>query len=458
MNSLWNRRTWLAACGGVLATALGPGGLCGAARQSAPGRRRGADLTITGMTVTPIALPDPPLLAASGCHGPYFLRNIVQLQTADGIVGIGETKGGEDRTRDLERLRRDIVGTSAFSWNSLRAKIDSDAVYAAVEMACLDAVGRALGVRLCDLLGGAVREEVEFASYLFYRYAADHPLILEDERLVDDRGRGDQALDRWGEVRTPEAMAELAWQFHQKWGFRVHKLKAGVLEPDVELATLQAINERFGGKHPLRIDPNGRWRVETAVRIAREIRESELPLEYYEDPVDGLRGMAAVRRQTGLKLATNSCVTDFDDIAAAVRHEPVDVVLADVYSFGGIPACQSLGTLAEELGWGISQHSNNHAGVSMAAMIHMAAVVPQMNHAGDTHYVWLPDGADIIQGSKLPIQSGRMAVPSGPGLGVDLDADKLARAHEVYRKCGMRDRDDDMLMRRMVPGWKRSLY
>ena len=117
------------------------------------------------------------------------------------------------------------------------------------------------------MLGGPVRDEVEFSSYLFFRYAADHPRVLDDPHLVDDRGRGDHALDPWGEVRTPEAMAELAWQWHQKWGFTHHKLKAGVLPPDVELAALRAINDRFGGKHQLRIDPNGRWTVETAVRI-----------------------------------------------------------------------------------------------------------------------------------------------------------------------------------------------
>jgi glucarate dehydratase len=117
-----------------------------------------------------------------------------------------------------------------------------------------------------------------------------------------------------------------------------------------------------------------------------------------------------------------------------------------------------LGTIAEMLGWGLSQHSNNHAGITMAAMIHVGAITPQLTLASDTHYVWLVDGADIIEGKNLPIEAGQMSVPSGPGLGVTLDKDKLAQAHEVYRKCGMRQRDDAATMRRFEPSWRPSLW
>ena len=93
----------------------------------------------------------------------------------------------------------------------------------------------------------------------------------------------------------------------------------------------------------------------------------------------------------------------------------------------------------------------------MAAMIHLAASIPELTLASDTHYPWLVEGTDIIEGPKLTIQDGRMPVPAGPGLGVTLDPDKLARAHEVYQKCGMRGRDDRSLMRRLEPNWKGEL-
>jgi glucarate dehydratase len=251
-------------------------------------------------------------------------------------------------------------------------------------------------------------------------------------------------------------MAELAWQFHQRWGFRVHKLKAGVLQPEIELETLRAISDRFGGQHPVRIDPNGRWSIETATRIGRELKD--MPLEYYEDPVRGQEAMAEVRRRTELPMSTNSCVVSFRDIPPAIRTQPVDVVLADHHYWGGMPASLALGRIARTLGWKLSQHSNNHAGVTMAAMIHLAATVPELTIASDTHYVWLVDDADIIAGGKLPIVGGRMKVPAGAGLGVELDRDKLAAAHETYRKCGMRDRDDAATMRMVEPGWERTLF
>jgi glucarate dehydratase len=455
-----SRRDYLRLAGfGTASMAAAPlGGVARAQEPARTGRTVQRDLTITAVRVTPIALPDPPILAASGCHGPYFLRTIVEIETADGVTGIGETHGGEGTVADLRRAARSLVGQSVLAYRSFVERVlgDSPRVYAGVELACLDAIGRATGLRLCDLLGGPVRDEVEFAAYLFFRYAADHPALLADKRIVDARGKNDRALDPWGEVRTPEAMAELAWQFHERFGFRVHKLKAGVLSPEVELDALRAISSRFGGKHQVRIDPNGRWSVETATKIGRELRR--LPLEYYEDPVRGQEAMAEVRRRTDLPMSTNMCVIEMDDIPAAVRNQPVDVVLADHHYWGGFAGCLALGQIASAMKWRLSQHSNNHAGVTMAAMIHLAATIPALTIASDTHYPWLVDSAEIIAGGKLQIAGGKLQIPAGPGLGVQLDRDRLARAHETYNKCGMRDRDDAFTMRIVEPGWERTLW
>jgi glucarate dehydratase len=414
-------------------------------------------LTITGLSVTPIALPDPPLLNVGGCHGPYFLRNIVELRTDGGIVGIGETHGGESVTRALESARKVVIGQNAFAYRKFARELQSlnMSCYAGIELACLDACGRATGRRLCELVGGPVRDPVEFAAYLFYRYAADHPVILSDPHVVDSRGRGDRALDSWGEVRTPEAMADMAARFRDRWGFRVFKLKGGVLAPELEAETLKAMAARLGPGALLRIDPNGRWKTATAIRIGNQIKQ--LPMEYYEDPVQGQAAMAEVRRETGLKMSTNMCVTSFAHIPEALKLKPIDVLLCDHHYFGGFAGCLALGPICKPAGWTISQHSNNHAGVTMAAMIHLAASIPELTMASDTHYPWLIEGTDIIEGPKLAIQGGAMAIPAGPGLGVTLDHDKLARAHETFVKCGMRGRDDRSLMRRLEPGWKGEL-
>ncbi len=448
-----NRRDWVrmliaGALAGEAAHERGAWGMM--ARQASP-------LAITGLKVTPIALPDPPILAASGCHGPYFLRNIIELRTEGGVVGIGETHGGRDVTKALEGTRGSLVGQNAFGYRKFARALQatSMAAYAAVEMACIDACTRATSRRFCELVGGPVRDSVEFAAYLFFRYAADHPLILSDPRLVDSRGKGERALDSWGEVRTPTAMADMAAQFGARWGFRVFKLKGGVLDPDVELQTMKELAARLGPKAVLRIDPNGRWRQDTAVRIGKEL--AGMTLEYYEDPVNGQKAMAEVRRQTGLKMSTNMCVTRFEHIPTALELKPIDVLLCDHHYFGGFAGCQALGPICRAAGWSMSQHSNNHSGVTMAAMIHLGASIPELTLASDTHYPWLLDTADIIEGPKLVIKGGRMAVPPGVGLGVTLDQDKLARGAEAYVKCGMTGRDDATLMKRLEPGWTGGL-
>ncbi len=419
----------------------------------APSGSEARSLKITGVKVTPVALPDPPLLFSGGCHGPYFLRNIVEITTGDGIVGLGETVGGEGMTNALERAREHVVGRSAFAYRGFARELMKlgPGCYAGLELACLDACGKATGRRLCELLGGPVRDPVEFAAYLFFRYAADNPIVLADPHVVDARGTGSKALDAWGEVRTPAAMAELARSFERKWGFKVFKLKGGVLTPDIERESLAAMSATLAPGALLRIDPNGRWTTATAIRIGKALKA--LSMEYYEDPVSGQAAMAEVRRQTGLKMSTNMCVTRFDHLEEAFRVKPIDVLLADHHYFGGFAGCLALGPVCDTVGWRMSQHSNNHSGVTMAAMIHLGAAIPQLTCASDTHYPWLPDDSDLIEGPKLAIKNGTMAVPSGPGLGVGLDRDKLARANEISKRCGMKGRDDRPLMRRLDPGW-----
>lgn len=448
------RREWIALTGLGSAGWLGQASASGLSPSVA---REVRDLRITGLRITPVALPDPPILFSGGAHGPYFLRTILELETNAGIVGLAETRCSDAILKALEKIRPAVIGENPCSWRKFGAlAAESGAAFAGLELACLDAVGRATGLRLCELLGGPVREEVEFASYLFYRYAADHPRVLDDPQLCDDRGRGEQALDPWGEVLTPEAMADLAVKFKQRWGFRFHKLKGGVLSPDEEIETLRLMQARLGPEEPLRIDPNARWTVPTAVRVGEQLKS--LALDYYEDPVAGQKAMAEVRKATGLKISTNMCVTRVEHLADAVVNQPVDIVLLDHHSFGGLATCQAVATVGASFGWAFSQHSNNHAGITMAAMITLGAIVPQLTYASDTHYVWLPEGHDLIVGPNLPIRDGKMSVPRGAGLGVEIDRAKLAIAHERYRKSGMRGREDASKMLRFNPDWKPRMW
>jgi glucarate dehydratase len=145
------------------------------------------------------------------------------------------------------------------------------------------------------------------------------------------------------------------------------------------------------------------------------------------------------------------CTTSFDDLPGSVRLGSEDIILSDHHYWGGLRASIELGRFCRSFGLGLSMHSNSHVGISLAAMTHLAAAVPNLTYAVDTHYPWQSD--EVIVGGKLRFEEGALAVPEGPGLGVELDRDALARLHQNYLDCGLSKRDDEVEMQKVEPGW-----
>jgi glucarate dehydratase len=433
-------------------------------------------IRITEQRVHSIAIADPPLRSSYGLHAPYALRTIIELESEDGIVGVSETHGGEAIAQRICALRSQVVGGDAFRlagrllhpadgepagpssdrsqtywvpgenpWDAgLRA-------YSALEIASLDLIGKSLGVPLCDLLGGGLRDAVPFSAYLFYKHAGGG-------------GEGaDARADEYGEALSPKALVVQAREMIAKHGFRDIKLKAGVLEPDVEIETMRQLRTAFGPKMPLRLDPNCAWSVETSVRMGRVLEAELAGGGYLEDPTAGLDGMSRVRRGlldagVNLPLASNVAVTSFADLPECLRADAAQIILCDPHYWGGARAIQRLGTLCCTFGLGLSMHSNTHLGVSLMAMAHAAAATAHLSYACDTHYPWQSERDEIVAGGRIPFVNGCVLIPSKPGLGVELDGDQLARGRERYEKCAYRKRDDQAEMRkRLDPGWKRVL-
>ena len=415
-------------------------------------------MTITAVRVTPIAFRDPPLLNVVGVHQPFALRSIVEVETGDGLVGLGETYGDTAMREGLAAVAPHLVGLDPFDLAGLRATIDRHLaagadgglsvapgtsrrnlpvkVEAAFEVAFLDLQGQLLGRPLVDLLGGAVRDRVPYSAYLFYKFA---------------RHRTDTEDDAWGAALDPEGIVAQARRMVDRHGFASIKLKAGVFDPEAEAEALRALAAAFPGA-PLRIDPNGGWSVASSLRMAAQLADV---LEYLEDPAPGLDGMAEVARQVDLPLATNMVVTGFEHLPEAIRLGSARVILADHHYWGGLRATQHLATICRTWGLGMSMHSNSHLGISLAAMTHVAAAIPNLTYACDTHYPWQED--EVIEGGKLAFEGGALRVPTDPGLGVRLDRDALARLHETYLACGIRDRDDVGEMRAYRPDWTGAL-
>lgn len=391
-------------------------------------------MKIVDIRATTVTVPlEAPLLHSNGAHWGRFVRTIVEVEADNGLVGLGELGGGGRSAEAAARGLRDyLVGHDPFRLEALRFAIANPTaslydnrtqLLAAIEFACLDLIGQHLGVPVYDLLGGKLRDTVPFASYLFFRYA-------------------DPATGR-GEIRTPDQLAAEARALREKHGFRTHKLKAGVFAPGYELDCYRALAGVTDGDL-LRYDPNGALSVAEARRFGKAI--AELPNDYYEDPTWGLNGMRQLR-DLGLQLATNTVVINFEQLASNVRDPAVDVILLDTTFWGGIRPCVKAAAVCETFQLGVAVHSSGELGVQLATMLHLGAVLPNLDHAADAHYHHLRD--DVIAGGKMSYVDGAIAVPDGPGLGVRLDRDKVARYAELYRELGDYPYDRDPGR----PGW-----
>ncbi|MEV6900346.1 glucarate dehydratase family protein [Amycolatopsis sp. NPDC051372] len=412
-------------------------------------------MKIRDVVLTPVAFADPPLLNVMGVHEPSALRSVVQVVCDDGVVGLGESYGDSAFLGEVRKVVPELAGLDVFDLPGLKRVVTRvlagtvltdehgliggfsirktiASVYSLFEVACLDAQGQVLGRPVVDLLGGKARDAVDFSAYLFYKYGA----------------HGGADADSWGEVITPEALVGEARRMVEQYGFRSIKLKGGVFEPDEEIEGIRALAEAFPG-HPLRIDPNAAWTVETSIRVAAEL---DGVLEYLEDPTPGTEGMARVAAEASMPLATNMCVVNFGDIEPALRARAIGVLLSDHHFWGGMRDTQALSVLCESFGVGLSMHSNSHLGISLAAMVHVAAATPHLTYACDTHWPWKT--ADVIVPGVLEFVDGAVAVPDKPGLGIELDQDALARAHEDYVRCGLTKRDDVTYMRSYVPDFE----
>ncbi|MEU0404420.1 enolase C-terminal domain-like protein [Streptomyces sp. NPDC006197] len=419
-----------------------------------------AKLIVDEVRLTPILISDPPLLNTQGVHQPYTPRLVVEVITRGGVSGLGETYGDGvylDIARPLAealpgRSVTDVNGLFALAAETAEAAETADtagaedpgvdasglrgvrtadklrlSVVSAFETACLDALGRTLGLPVHALLGGKVRDEVEYSAYLFHKWAG---------------------TDDWGAALDPAGIVAQARRFDREYGFRSFKLKGGVFEPEREIAAIRALADAFPGR-PLRLDPNGAWSVETSLAVARELEDV---LEYLEDPASGTAAMAEIAARTDVPLATNMCVTTFEEVPRAFAAGAVRIVLCDHHYWGGLHRTRELAALCRTYGVGLSMHSNTHLGISLAAMTQVAATLPGLHHACDTHYPWQTE--DVVT-TRPVFRAGRLTVSDAPGLGVDLDREALATLHRRWLEDDgtLRDRDDAAAMRTVHPAW-----
>ena len=428
---------------------------------------------VTGVTVVPIAGHDSMLLNLSGAHGPFFTRNLLILQDSAGNTGVGEVPGGEPIRKTLDDARAIINGRSIGDYHGIlndirREFADRDAggrgaqtfdlriaVHAvtAVESALLDLLGQHLEVPVAALLGdGQQRSRVQALGYLFFVGDRNKTDLAYQSPADEPSGADEWFRIRHEEALTPETVVRLAEAAHARYGFADFKLKGGVLPAPEEAKAVIALAERFPDAR-ITLDPNGGWLLADAIKTCRELTDV---LAYAEDPVgpeggfSGREVMAEFKRATGLPTATNMIATDWREMGHAIRSGAVDIPLADPH-FWTMAGSVRVAQLCDAWGLTWGSHSNNHFDVSLAMFTHVAAAAPGDITAIDTHWIW-QDGQAITT-NPYEIADGYLTVPDAPGLGITLDEDAVAAAHELYKREGLGSRDDAIAMQYLIPGW-----
>lgn len=374
-------------------------------------------MKIIDMRVRTVAIPMNAMLRHNtGVHPGYLMRTILELITDEGIVGLGEVGGGDQRGA-LLKLKPRIIGMDPFDLEAIKLKVlrsiyylSNSRLYGAIEIACLDIMGKACKVPMNKLIGGKLTDAVPMIAYLFWRY---------------DRPGG-------GHDTCAEDMADLCVELKETLGVTAMKLKAGVMDPMEEVRVLELCRQRLGKDFGLRIDPNGVWSVATAVKAGRRLEDLEI--QYFEDPSWGLEGMRRVKEQVRIPLATNMYPNKFDDLGPAIHMNSIDIVLTDLHYWEGPRGVKDLAAVCQTFNLGVAMHSGAEFGIELAAMLHTASTIPTMTMPGDAHYHYLED--DIIAGGKMQYVDGAIKVPEGPGLGVELDEEKMQKYERYFEEKG----------------------
>ncbi|MFT4020314.1 MAG: glucarate dehydratase [Acinetobacter sp.] len=426
---------------------------------------------VKSIRAIPVAGHDSMLLNLSGAHGPYFTRNILIIEDNSGNVGVGEIPGGEKILATLNDAKALIEGQPIGEYKNLLQKIqqtfaDRDSggrgnqtfdlrttihVVTAYESALLDLLGKHLNVNVASLLGdGQQRSEVEVLGYLFY--------IGDRQQTSLDYATSPQLDHEWYKIRhekalTPEAIQRLAEASYDRYGFKDFKLKGGVLQGEQEAEAVTAIARKFPDAR-VTLDPNGAWYLDEAIALGKHLKGV---LAYAEDPCGAEQGyssreiMAEFKRATGLPTATNMIATDWREMSHSIQLQSVDIPLADPH-FWTLEGSVRVSQLCKmyNLTWG--SHSNNHFDISLAMFTHVAAAAVGNVTAIDTHWIW-QEGTDQLTKAPLEIKGGKIQVPTAPGLGVELDWDRINQAHELYKLKGLGARNDADAMQFLIQDW-----
>ncbi len=371
-------------------------------------------MKITKVEAIPTVIPHEAAYWDLGCKV-SVISTVVKVETDEGITGWGYVGPNLPPPPRVEatietEIQPLIMGESPFDVEKIVSKYlngfpakwtleTTTMAMAGVETACWDIIGKSLNTPLYKLLGGKFREQVETFATMRYHEQVSMDVIASDAAKVVEQG------------------------------YRTIMIKE--YEPDRTVEVVKTIREAVGGKIQLRVDPNQAWDIATAKRVIKRLEPFDL--QCVEQPIFrwDIDGLAHLRQSVGVPIMLDEGATTIYKVFEAVKKEAVDIIGFDIVRVGGISGFKKAAAIAESAGIPVIMHWTGDGGIGTAAGLHVAASTPNLNLA---HHIGL-DHTLIKQSFQyeLPL----IEVPEGPGLGIEVDEDQLA-------KYSMKGRNDEM--------------
>ena len=369
-------------------------------------------MKIASVRSTPLAIPlVQPFHWSSGAQ---LGANLVlwTVETDEGVLGYGdsicedpaaiEAYGRSIAEAFVGRSPGDVEAAFGELWRRGRWRFTphwTNQIAGGIEAACWDALGKSLGVPASTFFGGRVREEVDFMAF--------------------------------PQGETPEELARHAGELAAQ-RYRYIYIKVG-RRKEADEAAVAAVREAIGPDRPLRIDPNEAWDVPTAVERIRGLQA--YGLDWVEQPVaaGNVAGLAYVRRSVETKIAADQAVFTTSELLAVLEREAADVIVLGHHECGGLWRLRELAGITNAHGLPFNRHANMESAISTYAALQVMAAVPNLTGGNQAMHQLL---AEPLVLDPPDLAGGRVAVPTGPGLGFELDLDAVERAHERYSSQG----------------------
>jgi len=364
-----------------------------------------------------VNVPHSRALAWSGGATDGTTRTIIEVETRDGLVGLGEAPGADAASRIKSRIGARVIGTNIWERSVLREKClgkasdfagmnDAGSVYAfaAIEMALWDIAGKRVGMPVYKLLGGAVRDRALFSAYAY----------STEERSASS------------ERETPGIIAEIARDLVAATGSAIFEFKIGRHSVECDIETVHAVREAIGPHTRIGVDANLLYSTDQARRFLEGTRGTGI--SNFEEPVCSLAGMNRLRADFGVPISTHC--SNFDQLSP---YPLIDSVVGDLHGDGGISGNLLVAEIAARNGRRYWFRSHSELGIAFAAFAHVGIASPAMDHPAQCLINWMEH---TLTTEHWVVRDGGVRPPDRPGLGVELDRQALKHYAERHAREG----------------------